>query len=83
MKSRPLFALLSLGLLTLPHALCGGDDKAVAHEASEITSPPFRFSGEFTVEQSYGGDSEVARGHRHVDGLDELYTTFVSFTPRG
>ena len=46
MKSRPaLFALLSLGLLTLPHALCGGDDKAVAHEASEIDIATVSFFG--------------------------------------
>lgn len=86
MNSRYLLStVLGFGLLALPGALRAGDGdgKAVAHEAAEMTTPPFRFSGEFTVEQSYGGDSEVARGLRQVDGLEELYTNlrFV-YTPR-
>lgn len=78
-----LSAAAVLLVLAQPGALSAGDDKQVAHEASEMTSPaPFRFAGEFTIETSYVGDSEVARDRRQVN-FDELYTNlrFV-YTPR-
>ncbi len=83
MRPRHLFFLAFTALLAFPGALFAGEDnQEVAHEATAITSTPYHFSGEFTIEQSYGGDSEAARGQRHVD-YDELYSNlrFV-YTPR-
>lgn len=83
MNPRRFLAAGAIALLISPGALWAGDDKQVAQEASEITAPAFRFSGEFTVEQSYGGSAEVARGRRHVENLDELYTNlYFVYTPR-
>ena len=74
MNLRRFFAAAALALLVSPGALWAGDDKQIAHDASEITAPVFRFSGEFTIEQSYGGDAEVPRGRRHFANPDELST---------
>ena len=64
-------------------AAFAGDVEQVPHEAAPITSAPFRFSGEFTVEQSFIGDSEVKRDNLAVDDFNEAYTnlSFI-YTPR-
>jgi hypothetical protein len=55
------------------------DESAAAPEAT----PQFRFSAEYNVEETYIGDSDVARGRHEVNNFDES-DTVVSFvvTPR-
>jgi hypothetical protein len=76
-------ALLCALVGTLPLLAFAGPEPQTVSDASAITAPPFRFSGEITVEQSYVGDADVARDARDVDDFDELYTDlrFV-YTPR-
>ncbi|HEX3817264.1 MAG TPA: DUF6268 family outer membrane beta-barrel protein [Chthoniobacterales bacterium] len=81
MKLRLLFCTgILVNALTVA-AFAGVDE--VPPEAAPITSAPFRFSGEFTVEQSFVGDSEVKRDNLAVDDFNESYTnlSFV-YTPR-
>ena len=67
--------------------LFAGDGKEVltSTEPSTYTepAPQFRFSAEFNVEETYIGESDVARGRHHVNDFDESNTlvSFV-FTPR-
>ncbi len=71
-----------------------GDGKEVLRDGKEtLTSkepsmsteatPQFRFSAEYNIEETYIGDSDVARGRHHVNDFDESNTlvSFV-FTPR-
>ncbi len=84
MKSRAVFFALALSAICTAPVCAGGDKEVAAPENTpEVTPAPFRFSGEFTIEQSYVGDSDVARGSRKVNDFDELYTAlkFV-YTPR-
>lgn len=72
-------ALYFLGILPV----LAGSDKEVVPENVPVTPAPFQFSGEFTLEQSYVGDSEVKRGNRAVNDLDELYSNLLFvYTPR-
>ncbi len=82
MRLRPLLSA-AFALVALASAALAGSDQEAASETEAVASPPYRFSGEFTIEQSYVGDSDVARGHRDVNGFDELYSNlrFV-YTPR-
>ena len=68
--------------------LFAGDGKEVLTSkepltSAEPTAPQFRFSAEYNIEETYIGDSDVARGRHHVDDFDESNTlvSFV-FTPR-
>ena len=68
--------------------LFAGDGKEVLTSTEPVTSaepaaPQFRFSAEYNIEETYIGDSDVARGRHHVDDFDESNTlvSFV-FTPR-
>ena len=72
-----------LALVALSAAAFAGSEKEAVNETAEVTPAPYRFSGEFVIEQSYVGDSEVARGGREVNDFDELYSNlrFV-YTPR-
>ncbi|MBA3963896.1 MAG: hypothetical protein H0X40_18625 [Chthoniobacterales bacterium] len=74
--------LASLLSTALSLHLLAGTDKEVAAETAPVTDPGFRFSGEITIEQSYVGESDVAREGRDVN-FDELYSNlkFV-YTPR-
>lgn len=74
------FQTLLFATLLTSRAFAGSEKEVVAPEA---TPAPFRFSGEFVLEQSYVGDSDVSRGARNVNNFDELYTNlkFV-YTPR-
>ena len=62
-----------------------GDGKTVfSSQEPTIESPPqFRFSAEYNIEETYIGDSDVARGRHEVRDFDES-NTVVSFilTPR-
>ncbi len=76
---------LSAGFVSsvLAASALAGSDKEVVNATTAETPPPFRFSGEFSVEQSYVGDSDVRRENLDVNGFSELYTNlrFV-YTPR-
>jgi Domain of unknown function (DUF6268) len=67
--------------------LFAGDGKEVLSSEDPTPSieptPQLRFSAEYNIEETYIGDSEVARGRHHVDDFDESNTvvSFV-FTPR-
>jgi hypothetical protein len=67
--------------------LIAGDGKEVLSSqepmASPEPAPQFRFSAEYNIEETYVGDSDVARGRHHVNDFDESNTlvSFV-FTPR-
>lgn len=64
-----------------------GDGKAVLTSEEPATStettPQFRFSAEYNLEETYIGGSDVARGRHEVNDFDESNTvvSFV-FTPR-
>jgi Domain of unknown function (DUF6268) len=64
-----------------------GDGKAVLTSEEPATAteaaPEFRFSAEYNIEETYIGDSDVARGRHAVNDFDESDTvvSFV-FTPR-
>ena len=65
-------------------ALFGGEtQESTLTVPNEATEQPFHFSAEFDIEQSYLGESEVARGGRAVKDFDEYYSNlrFV-YTPR-
>ncbi|MGI8432975.1 MAG: DUF6268 family outer membrane beta-barrel protein [Chthoniobacterales bacterium] len=83
MSIRSLFGAAFLAATFSARAFAGSDKDVVSSENLPVTPAPFRFSGEFVIEQSYVGDSDVARGARDVNGFDELYTNlkFV-YTPR-
>jgi Domain of unknown function (DUF6268) len=90
MKSSPrYFAQIFICLLALFVAarLFAGDGKAVLTPEEPSTSveaaPQFRFSAEYNIEETYIGDSDVARGRHQVNDFDESNTlvSFV-FTPR-
>ncbi len=83
MNLRYLFCA-SLACLAFPAALFAGGDKEVANESpAPVTPAPFTFQGEFLLEQSYVGESDVARENFNVNDFDELYShaRFV-YTPR-
>jgi hypothetical protein len=67
--------------------LFAGDGKAVLTSEEPSTSteagPQFHFSAEYNIEETYIGDSDVARGRHEVNNFDESNTlvSFV-FTPR-
>jgi hypothetical protein len=67
--------------------LFAGDGKEVLTskepEPSIEPTPQFRFSAEYNIEETYIGDSDVARGRHEVNDFDESNTvvSFV-FTPR-
>ncbi|HEY2799352.1 MAG TPA: DUF6268 family outer membrane beta-barrel protein [Chthoniobacterales bacterium] len=78
--------LSGLVAITLPVVAFAGSDKEVASNnlaAPAVAPPPFRFSGELLVEQSFGGGSDVARENFHINDFEEAYTNlkFV-YTPR-
>lgn len=87
------FVFLFVAIFCAP--LFAGDGKEVLRDGKEtltsqeptttpeIAAPQFRFSAEFNIEETYIGDSDVARGRHHVDDFDESNTlvSFV-FTPR-
>ena len=81
MKLRSVFSVTLLAATFFAGRAFAGSDKDVV--TPEATPAPFRFAGEFVLEQSYVGPSDVARGSRDVDDFDELYT-FLKFvyTPR-
>ncbi|MGH7939237.1 MAG: hypothetical protein ACRD5Z_05885, partial [Bryobacteraceae bacterium] len=74
-----------LAIAALPVVAFAGSDKEVVsnNETAAVTPPPFRFSGELLIEQSFSGGSDVARENFHVNDFDEAYTNlkFV-YTPR-
>lgn len=82
MNLRPCLSAFFLPAVFATAALAGSDQDVVPHEAAPLEAAPFHFSGEFTIEQSYVGQSAVRR-----EGLDadfaELYSNlrFV-YTPR-
>jgi opacity protein-like surface antigen len=82
MKLRTIFSVLFLPLTLATVALAGPDKEVVTNEAPPVESTPFQFSGEFTIEQSYVGQSSVRREGRSAD-FSELYSNlrFV-YTPR-
>src|SRR5450432_86841 len=78
---------------TLIFAVCGaaaltarsfaGADTEIASDAGPVAVPPFRFSGELQIEESYVGSADVDRGNRRVDDFDEDYSDFrFVYTPR-
>ena len=90
MKSSPRrFAQTIVCLLAVVFSghLFAGDGKAVltSEEPAPLieTAPQFRFSAEYNIEETYIGDSDVARGRHAVNDFDESDTvvSFV-FTPR-
>jgi hypothetical protein len=51
--------------------------------AAEAVEEPYKFSADFTIEQAYIGDADVARGGREVNDFDEYYSNVVFvYTPR-
>jgi hypothetical protein len=82
MKLRSLFSIFLLPPLFATTALAGSDKDIVATEPPPVEATPFQFSGEFTIEQSYVGQSTVRREGRDAD-FSELYSNlrFV-YTPR-
>ena len=82
MNLRTFFSALSLSAALAATALAGDDKDVAPHEATSLEQPAFRFSGEFTAEQSYVGPSGVRRDGRDAD-FSELYSNlkFV-YTPR-
>lgn len=82
--SQTLFCLLLIFACT---RLFAGDGKEVLTSEEPTAAieekPQFRFSAEYNVEETYIGDSDVARGRQFVHDFDESNTvvTFVA-TPR-
>lgn len=90
MKSSPrryAQTIVHLLALVVCAPLFAGDGKEVLPSGEPMTSaepaPQFRFSAEYNIEETYIGDSDVARGRHHVNDFDESNTvvSFV-FTPR-
>jgi uncharacterized protein DUF6268 len=66
-------------------ALLAGSAKdfSTSSTADAVAEEPFKFSAEFTLEQAYIGDADVARGGRAVNDFDEYYSNLVFvYTPR-
>ena len=78
--------ILSLTLIFLPLLGLSSQAGPVAEPAppnEEQMEVPFRFSGEFTVEQAYVGGAEVERANRRVTDFDEYYSNLLFvYTPR-
>src|SRR4051812_31365297 len=83
MNPRSFFVSL-VSALSLP-ALAGPLENETSSTSSEPTpiEEPFKFSAEFTLEQTYVGGSEVKRGSRTVNDFDEYYSNLLFvYTPR-
>lgn len=82
MNLRTFFSALFLPAVLATVALAGVDQEVVTSETPPVEPAPFRFSGEFTIEQSYVGPSSVLRDGNKAN-FDELYSNlkFV-YTPR-
>ena len=82
--NRHFFLLAASLAIALATPLFGGDDKQISTMAeNETVEEPYKFSAEFTIEQSYLGGADVERGARHVDDFDEYYSNVVFvYTPR-
>src|SRR4030095_8613336 len=60
-----------------------GSDQEISSATDEVAEEPYKFSGEFTIEQSYLGEADVQRGTRSVNDFDEYYSNLVFvYTPR-
>lgn len=82
MKLRSL-VFTALICTALPAGLLAGSDQGSASETAPATLPAFKFEGEFSLEQSYVGESDVARENFNVNDFDELYSDFrFVYTPR-
>jgi hypothetical protein len=80
MKLRPLF--LTVVLLSAISSFAGPVEQSVPPPNEEV-EVPFRFSGEFTIEQVYIGGAEVKRDNRTVNDFDEYYSNLLFvYTPR-
>ena len=75
-----------LAVVVCAHLLAGDGKEVLTSEESAPSiepTPQFRFSAEYNIEETYIGDSDVARGRHEVNDFDESNTivSFV-FTPR-
>src|SRR5215831_17038469 len=74
--------LLTVVLLSAVSSFAGSIEQnpPSPNEEAEI---PFRFAGEFTIEQAYIGGAEVKRDNRTVNDFDEYYSNLLFvYTPR-
>jgi hypothetical protein len=82
MNARHILAA-SFSLALAPLAFAGMEQPVNPEPGSEVVEEPYKFSGEFTIEQAYIGDSDVERGARKVSDMDEYYSNLVFvYTPR-
>ena len=64
-------------------ALAGDGQELAPVTDNEPVEEPFKFSGEFEIDQAFLGNGEVARGRRTVNDFDEYYSNLLFvYTPR-
>jgi hypothetical protein len=77
------FSLAGLIFSVFVASALAGSDQEISSATDEVAEEPYKFSGEFTIEQSYLGGADVQRGTRSVNDFDEYYSNLVFvYTPR-